>query len=173
MSSHSHNHIAIHDSSTQTDLLGQKHEHNMHMMMGMNMAFHFGTNETILFGFWHISSAIGLFFSSILIIAFCFFLEFVRWYRLFHKKQYTTEILTNHIQQTVLEKLNLNFLVDITLHIIQLALSYFLMLIVMTFNIWLCIAVVLGEALARALLHLFFPQLDLISETLATSEDCC
>lgn len=60
MSSHSHNHIAIHDSSTQTDLLGQKHEHNMHMMMGMNMAFHFGTNETILFGFWHISSAIGI-----------------------------------------------------------------------------------------------------------------
>lgn len=49
----------------------------------------------------------------------------------------------------------------------------FYQLIVMTFNIWLCIAVVLGEALARALLHLFFPQLDLISETLATSEDCC
>lgn len=32
------------------------------------------------------------------------------------------------------------------LHIVQITLSYFLMLIFMTYNIWLCIAVVLGAA---------------------------
>lgn len=32
------------------------------------------------------------------------------------------------------------------LHIIQMVLSYFLMLIFMTYNVWLCLAVVLGAA---------------------------
>jgi copper transporter 1 len=31
-----------------------------------------------------------------------------------------------------------------TLHIVQVILSYFLMLIFMTYNVWLCLAVVLG-----------------------------
>ena len=33
------------------------------------------------------------------------------------------------------------------LHIVQIVLSYFLMLIFMTYNVWLCFAVVLGAAI--------------------------
>ena len=35
-------------------------------------------------------------------------------------------------------------LVQTVLHVVQIVVSYFLMLIFMTFNMWLCIAVALG-----------------------------
>lgn len=38
---------------------------------------------------------------------------------------------------------------DSILHTIQLTLSYVLMLLFMTFNVWICIATVLGEVFAR------------------------
>jgi hypothetical protein len=64
---------------------------------------------------------------------------------------------------------------DVSMHAIQLTLSYMLMLVFMTFNIWLCFAVIFGEVLARVLLSLFFPQLDLFVTFFgaASAEPCC
>ena len=65
-------------------------------------------------------------------------------------------------------------LIDMCLHAIQLTLSYMLMLIFMTFNIWLCVSVVLGEVLARMILSLFFPTMDLFVTFFGASvEPCC
>lgn len=185
MSEHNHNHHHDHDHTSieqqeapsadhqnQMDLSMTHEQNSMHSMM--NMVFHFGSSETILFGFWRISSVFGLLFSLALIVASCFLLEFVRWYRLFRKKEQATEALSSRRRQTIQERLNPNLALDVVLHIVQLTLSYFLMLIVMTFNVWLCMGVVIGEALARSIIHLFFPHLDLISQTLATAdENCC
>lgn len=79
--------------------------HSMHSMM--KMYFHFGTDEIILFNFWKVESPFGLilyyflpnlkffagiFLSCIVIISACFCLEFIRWYRVFRKKQFLAEV---------------------------------------------------------------------------------
>ena len=67
MSEHNHNHHHDHTSIEQQEApsdhqnqmdSSMTHEQNsMHSMM--NMVFHFGSSETILFGFWRISSVFG------------------------------------------------------------------------------------------------------------------
>ncbi|VDL74435.1 unnamed protein product [Nippostrongylus brasiliensis] len=51
-------------------------------------------------------------------------------------------------------------LIDAVLHLVQLALSYSLMLIFMSFNVWLCLAVLLGEVGARLLFAVLFPYMN-------------
>ena len=65
--------------------------------------------------------------------------------------------------------------VDASLYAVQLTLSYFLMLIFMTFNIWLCLAIVLGEVGVRLILSVLFPQFELLSAIFdsATGDPCC
>ena len=43
--------------------------------------------------------------------------------------------------------LSWDHLLSTSLHLVQMSLAYLLMLIVMTFNTWLCLAVVLGSTL--------------------------
>ncbi|KHJ75391.1 hypothetical protein OESDEN_24993, partial [Oesophagostomum dentatum] len=50
-------------------------------------------------------------------------------------------------------------LVDALLHLVQITLSYCLMLIFMTFNVWLCLAVLLGEVISRLFFNILFPSL--------------
>lgn len=59
------------------------------------------------------------------------------------------------------------------LYAIQLTLSYLLMLVFMTFNVWLCFAVIIGEVLARITLTFLFPKLEQLSNTFLTTETCC
>lgn len=80
-----HRHATAHGEGTQM---------SMHAMF-----FHFGVTETVLFGFWHTNSAFGLsphfpfaisfftglFLSCLAVVALCFALEFVRWFRLNRK----------------------------------------------------------------------------------------
>jgi hypothetical protein len=47
---------------------------------------------------------------------------------------------------------------DASLHAVQLTLTYMLMLVFMTFNIWLCAAVILGQVVARVVLSIAFPK---------------
>jgi hypothetical protein len=64
---------------------------------------------------------------------------------------------------------------DASMHAVQLALSYSLMLIFMTFNVWLGLAIIVGEVFARVVLSFFFPQLDLFLTFFgaASAEPCC
>uniref|UniRef100_A0A183BPA7 Copper transport protein n=1 Tax=Globodera pallida TaxID=36090 RepID=A0A183BPA7_GLOPA len=111
------------------------------------MFFHFGVNETILFGFWRTNSALGIFLSCLAILALCFGLEFVRWFRLSRKRalyqassrQSSSVQLTNNGQADAETRRTRLMAVsaDASLHAIQLTLSYLLMLIFMTFNVWL------------------------------------
>lgn len=143
----------------------------------MSMAFHGGYNETILFEQWKIDSLAGLLWSMLLIFIMAALYEGLKYYReyLFWKTynalQYrpvtvteknsgngtvgnNNESATNGggsgddasrvVQPTMLSAMHL---FQTFLHILQVTLSFLLMLIFMTYNTWLCVAVVLGAAL--------------------------
>jgi len=134
-------------------------DHVGHMMM---MVFHFGFKETILIDQWSTDSVTGFILSMILIAFMGTLYEGLKYYReyLFWKTynslQYRAVTLpekgavvgvstednarvqpsmwsTMHIFQTLL-------------HLFQVTLSFLLMLIFMTYNVWLCLAVVFGAS---------------------------
>nr|XP_016937020.1 high affinity copper uptake protein 1 isoform X1 [Drosophila suzukii]XP_016937021.1 high affinity copper uptake protein 1 isoform X1 [Drosophila suzukii]XP_016937022.1 high affinity copper uptake protein 1 isoform X1 [Drosophila suzukii]XP_036676073.1 high affinity copper uptake protein 1 isoform X1 [Drosophila suzukii] len=142
----------------------------------MPMAFHFGYNETILFSWWHIETVAGLVGSMIAIFLMALMYEGLKYYReyLFWKTynlleyrpvtgpqrnpeapripspaaaapspvQYVGEVV--HKQPPSM--LSVNHLLQTLLHVLQVTLSFLLMLIFMTYNVWLCLMVVLGAA---------------------------
>lgn len=136
------------------------HSTSDHSMHGMSMAFHFGFNETILFGSWKISSVGGLVGSMIGIIIMAALYEGLKYYReylfwrTYNALQYRSVSMPQEknvvaednrvVQPTMLSWMHT---FQTFLHIIQIILSYFLMLIFMTYNVWLCFAVVLGAAI--------------------------
>ncbi|XP_023167734.1 high affinity copper uptake protein 1 isoform X1 [Drosophila hydei] len=140
----------------------------------MSMAFHFGYDETILFSWWHIETVAGLIGSMIAIFLLALLYEGLKYYReyLFWKTynlleyrpvtgpqrnpeaprlptpaaaapspvQYVGEVV--HKQPPTM--LSINHLYQTLLHVLQVTLSFLLMLIFMTYNVWLCMMVVLG-----------------------------
>ncbi|XP_017964946.1 high affinity copper uptake protein 1 isoform X2 [Drosophila navojoa] len=140
----------------------------------MSMAFHFGYDETILFSWWHIDTVAGLIGSMIAIFLLALLYEGLKYYReyLFWKTynlleyrpvtgpqrnpeaprlptpaaaapspvQYVGEVV--HKQPPTM--LSINHLYQTLLHVLQVTLSFLLMLIFMTYNVWLCMMVVLG-----------------------------
>ncbi|XP_067635734.1 high affinity copper uptake protein 1 isoform X2 [Eurosta solidaginis] len=150
-SQHSHDHGAM------------NMEGAMHHMM--SMAFHFGYNETVLFSWWKFDSIMGLVGSMIAIFVMAVLYEGLKYYReyLFWKtynlleyrpvtgpqrnpedpQRNTPSTSASPVHPTML---SLNHLYQTGLHLIQVTLSFMLMLIFMTYNVWLCIAVVFGAA---------------------------
>ncbi|XP_061386699.1 high affinity copper uptake protein 1 [Musca vetustissima] len=150
--------------------------HMGHMMNHMmSMSFHFGYNETILFDWWRIDSIAGLIGSMIAIFIVAVLYEGLKYYRefLFWKTynlleyrpvtgpqanpesgqmppapsnptpvQYVGEVI--HKQPPTM--FSLNHFIQTGLHMIQVTVSFLLMLIFMTYNVWLCLAVVVGAA---------------------------
>ncbi|XP_044021158.1 high affinity copper uptake protein 1 isoform X1 [Aphidius gifuensis] len=146
---------------------GSMHGGGMH---GMSMSFHGGFTETILFDCWKISTVSGLIGSMIGIMIMAALYEGLKYYReyLFWKtynslqyrsvsmpRQKNVVAEDNRVVQMVGEVIHkqpptmLSWMhtFQTLLHIIQIVLSYFLMLIFMTFNYWLGLAVVLGGAI--------------------------
>ncbi|KAG5327817.1 COPT1 protein, partial [Acromyrmex heyeri] len=138
-------------------------------MHGMSMTFHTGYCEVVLFENWKISSVGGLIGSMIGIAIMAALYEGLKYYReyLFWKTynalQYRSVTVPSeknvvaednrvvHMVGEVIHKqpptmMSWMHLFQTFLHIIQIVLSYFLMLIFMTYNVWLCCAVVLGAA---------------------------
>ncbi|XP_014602825.1 PREDICTED: high affinity copper uptake protein 1 isoform X3 [Polistes canadensis] len=134
------------------------------------MVFHGGYCETILFESWKITSVGGLVGSMIGIMIMATLYEGLKYYReyLFWKTysslQYRSVTVPQeknvvaednrvvHMVGEVIHKrpptmLSWMHCFQTFLHIIQVILSYFLMLIFMTFNTWLCFAVVLGATI--------------------------
>ncbi|XP_043260609.1 high affinity copper uptake protein 1-like isoform X2 [Colletes gigas] len=93
----------------------------------MHMSFHIGENEVILFDEWNVVDWQGIGWSMVGIILLTSIYEGIKSYRalLFSKI---------HLLQTIV-------------HVVQTVIGYFLMLIFMTYNVWLCLAVALGAAL--------------------------
>ncbi|KYN36554.1 High affinity copper uptake protein 1 [Trachymyrmex septentrionalis] len=128
-------------------------------MHGMSMTFHTGYCEVVLFENWKISSIGGLVGSMIGIAIMAALYEGLKYYReyLFWKTynalQYRSVTVPSEknvvaednrvVQPTMMSWMHL---FQTFLHIIQIVLSYFLMLIFMTYNVWLCCAVVSGAA---------------------------
>ncbi|KAE8750996.1 hypothetical protein FOCC_FOCC002424 [Frankliniella occidentalis] len=167
---HDHHHVA--DISPMDNMHS---EHSVHTGMGMShmghsMIFHFGFNETILFDCWKTTSPTTLFASCLGIIILSALYEGLKYFReyLFWKSynknvQYrSVEIPGNKnvvrddqvvtmvgevITKQPLSMFSRMHALQTFLHVIQLTISYLLMLIFMTFNVWLCISVVFGAAL--------------------------
>jgi len=166
-----HGHHAMDEATTTASpasIIGHDHHsgHSDHSMdndsssMGhgmMHMFFHGGTAETILFEFWKISETGGLILSMILIFLLAFAYEGLKFYRehLYRHSFQTVQLSTvampvengtlRETHKTVQVKiLSTMHVWQTILHIVQMVVSYFLMLIFMTYNVWLCIAVALG-----------------------------
>jgi len=131
--------------------------HDMDMDMGMKMYFHAGTAETILFTFWKteyvggfVGSAIGIFVLALLYEALKFFREYLyeRSASAASPVEYSAEGLLGGIKENIFKRYHL---VQTLLHMAQLVLSYFLMLIFMTYNIWLGLAITLGAGVGYLL----------------------
>lgn len=129
-------------------------EHDGHGMMDMSMSFHFGYKETILFSWWKIHNIGGLIGSMIGIFILALLYEGLKYWRehLFRKAIATLQYCANLQKGNATEDnkashmnmLSLDHGLQTLLHVLQMIVSYFLMLIFMTYNVWLCIAVVLG-----------------------------
>ncbi|GAB1601874.1 high affinity copper uptake protein 1-like [Argonauta hians] len=148
-----HNHHMHHDSmdSNNTSMnhnnMGGGMNHHgmgggMHHMGGMAMSFHTGYKETILFDAFttevvteFIGACVAVFILSILY-------EGLKVLREKHMKYSKAQ---NKLKgETIPSPFVLSHLVQSLFHIIQMVVSYFLMLIFMTYNVWLCVAVALG-----------------------------
>ncbi|XP_018323297.1 high affinity copper uptake protein 1 isoform X2 [Agrilus planipennis] len=161
---HSHHHM---DDGMVDTRLDHDHNHNdngssdsshVHSMQ-MQMWFYFGNSATVLFESWTFSSIgglvgsmIGIFFLAALYEGLKYYREYLFW-KTYNALQYRAVTLPSEkgvvndenqvVQPTILSKMHF---FQTFLHVIQITLSYFLMLIFMTYNAWLCIALVLGAA---------------------------
>ncbi|XP_021930912.1 high affinity copper uptake protein 1-like isoform X2 [Zootermopsis nevadensis] len=165
-----HHHVMDHEHTTahhhdDSDASGQtgmdecnSMDHSGHGMM-MMMTFHTGYCETVLFDSWKVSSIGGLLGSMIGIFIMAALYEGLKYYReyLFWKTYSSLQYraVSMPAEKRIMEEDNrivqptmfsLMHGVQTFLHIIQIVLSYFLMLIFMTYNVWLCLAVVIGAA---------------------------
>lgn len=123
-------------------------------MYMMTMWFHAGMNEYVLFHFWRVKDAGSLAYSMVILFLAAFSYEGLKYMResLYanhnhkHGNSHTSSVeLNGHHQPTrtrgMLRPLHL---VQTGLHAVQFLMSYLLMLVFMTFNVWLCLAVLLG-----------------------------
>ncbi|CAL1260940.1 unnamed protein product [Larinioides sclopetarius] len=131
--------------------------HDMSHDMMMAMYFHFGVKETILFKEWKTTTAGGMVASVIGVFLMGMLYEGLKYFREYLFKQYVSSIQFSTVAITgengrvtqvhKVEKhrmLSWQHALQTSLHIVQIVVSYFLMLIFMTYNVWLCLAVVFG-----------------------------
>jgi solute carrier family 31 (copper transporter), member 1 len=138
---------------------------------GMKMYFHASNEATILFYSWTTSTAAGMFGSCIVIMVLAVLYEALKVFRerLFYSAEANkTEYYNGDSQRLPTDEnhvaiaqpssgksksscgakmFNKAHIVQTFLHVIQLGISYLLMLIFMTYNVWLCLSVVVGAGL--------------------------
>ncbi|KAJ1359944.1 hypothetical protein KIN20_018775 [Parelaphostrongylus tenuis] len=121
-----------------------------------SLAFHFGNSETILFNFWKPTNTGGIALSCVVVVIMCFIMEFLRFLRAYRSAK-KRPVIQERIGLEV--SVSSFALFDAGLHFAQLTISYLLMLIFMTFNVWLCGSVLIGEVGSRLLFTILFPYL--------------
>ncbi|XP_038063959.1 high affinity copper uptake protein 1-like [Patiria miniata] len=122
--------------------------------------FHFSANVTILFNGWHVTTAPGMLGSCAVVILLAFFFEVLKTFRTLHLQQYATSV-RHRIVESATEKsriletqaegelkiLSWPHGIQSLLHVLQAVIGYMLMLIVMTYNGWLILSVLIGIGL--------------------------
>ncbi|KAG7190511.1 hypothetical protein KM043_006612 [Ampulex compressa] len=112
-----------------------------------SMAFHGGVSETILFNGWRVTDWEGMGWSMVGIILLTSIFEGLKGYR-DHLFAHTSNFrMRKEKKSRVALLFSEVHLLQVVLHVIQMIIGYFLMLIFMTYNVWLCVAMVLGTAL--------------------------
>ncbi|VDD92853.1 unnamed protein product [Enterobius vermicularis] len=182
---HHHQHMGMGEEMGM--MTGDTMSSSNHQMM--KMWFHGGYDEVILFDFWRINSFCGLITSCLVIFVMSALYEGVKWFRVY--LQMASEKVDS--QNCLLEERHHNGLVykpttttsnNVTagfqvrgfqgvLYAVQLTLAYWMMLVAMTFNSYLTIAVIVGAAFGHwlfAVLKCFNSQADRLN-SLAT--DAC
>ncbi|CAB3405056.1 unnamed protein product [Caenorhabditis bovis] len=159
--------------------------------MDMSMVLHFGEKEKILFAWWKTGSFSGMAVSMLITFLLCILYEAMKAFRYFlavwqANKRRTTQselAITNAAADSVSEDsvqfapllsisgltkrlLSTYRIIQGILYGLQALLAYVLMLIVMTFNVNLILAVVVGEAVG----YFLFTGTPLLDNNLA---DCC
>ncbi|KAF8770630.1 High affinity copper uptake protein 1 like protein [Argiope bruennichi] len=136
--------------------------HATHLSGGgdhMAMYFHFGVDAVILFKEWTTSSTESIIGSVIGIFILAMIYEGIKFFREYLFKKYFTSLEYSSVSVlgddgkpvTEVHKVARNrmlswpHMIQTFLHVVQMILSYFLMLIFMTFNVWLCLGVILGS----------------------------
>nr|XP_015907342.1 high affinity copper uptake protein 1 isoform X2 [Parasteatoda tepidariorum] len=122
------------------------------------MFFHFRVHEVVLFADWKITTVGGMVASVIGIFILGMLYEGLKYFREHLFKQYVSTIefstvaitaesgKVNQVHKVKRHRmLSYAHAIQTGLHVVQIVVSYFLMLIFMTYNGWLCIAVVLGS----------------------------
>ncbi|XP_043260599.1 high affinity copper uptake protein 1-like isoform X1 [Colletes gigas] len=113
----------------------------------MHMSFHIGENEVILFDEWNVVDWQGIGWSMVGIILLTSIYEGIKSYRE-HLYVHTPCLWRNKEDRSrtalLFSKIHL---LQTIVHVVQTVIGYFLMLIFMTYNVWLCLAVALGAAL--------------------------
>ncbi|KFM69311.1 High affinity copper uptake protein 1, partial [Stegodyphus mimosarum] len=169
MSSHHHHHSSVETQaghSVDMEHVPQDSAHLSHVHSSpvahsgdhMQMYFHFGVDAIILFKEWTTSTTAGLIGSVIGIFILAMLYEGIKFFREYLFKKYFTSLEYSSVSVlgddgkpvTEVHKVARNrmlswpHMLQTFLHVIQMVLSYFLMLIFMTYNVWLCLPVVVG-----------------------------
>ncbi|XP_076245935.1 protein SLC31A2 [Calliopsis andreniformis] len=113
----------------------------------MHMSFHLGENEIILFDTWNVVDRQGIGWSVIGIILLTSIYEGLKSYDdhlCIHSARFLKSKGKRSRTALLFSKLHL---LQTIIHVIRLIIGYFLMLIFMTYNVWLCVAVGIGAAL--------------------------
>ncbi|XP_035667847.1 probable low affinity copper uptake protein 2 [Branchiostoma floridae] len=119
--------------------------------MDMPMSFYFSSRATILFEGWSVQDVVGVVFSVVGIVCIAALMEgltrFVWWLGK-RRQEGLLDVRNGGRLQTSPHKQGLMYhLAQSLLHVLQVVLAYCLMLVVMTYNGWLAIAVFLGAGL--------------------------
>lgn len=160
-------HSAVHDNGPTAVPVTNPHSHHVGSAVDgygsaggdhMPMYFHFSTKAIILFKEWEVSSVQGMVFSVIAVLILSALYEGLKYFReylfkkYFSSLEYSSVSVLNDDGKTVTEihKIARNRIlswphaVQTVLHTIQMLVSFALMLIVMTYNVWLLLAVAVG-----------------------------
>ncbi|ETN58243.1 high affinity copper transporter [Anopheles darlingi] len=121
---------------------------DVEMACPMQMSFHGGSCEVILFPSWATTEAGAFVGATIGFFLLAFLYEGLKYGRELLHVNHTGKLSPSvaGVQKRTIRDALLNrvHIVQSLLHLVQVIVSYLLMLIVMTYNYWLCLAVVLG-----------------------------
>jgi len=139
-------HTGMDHSSMGHDMGGMVHD------MGMMMSFHGGYKETILFDFWETKTVLAFVLSCLGLFVCAALYEGLKLGReklmVYEVKRREKTLGDSERKPTIRARLfSRSHLCQTLLHMLQITVSYLLMLVFMTYNSYLCLSVVLGAGL--------------------------
>ncbi|KAK6727668.1 hypothetical protein RB195_005390 [Necator americanus] len=142
--------------------------HHHMEMKPMWMWFHTTINDVVLFESWTITTPGGMIWTCFVVMAMGVLLEFVRYVRWRFELQSRKDI---QLYTSYLSRLfSFSHFLQTSCFAVQLVLSYLLMLIFMTFSVWLGLSVCIGAGIGFLL---FGSRQGKQSTSAAVTDRCC